>query len=414
MSMTNERGEVLKIAMIGMSDSRMGRFGSTISGSIHVSCYRDIAEWDQVTEGEDALVLCGGFGSLETLWEAVEHLGARWPDARLVIWLERGDPLLEHRQKIQRYVVSHGLQFWEAASVMEGWDTLYQRLSSEDIMASDRLKRGVVVVFQGVTPNIGTTVASFSSAVQLSHEFSGEVAYVCLNLKSSKLHHYCGIEPAITLDGLRAELKAGALTAERLRSSCSHMAQTPRLSVLFGNQLREQAEYYMVEDISLLLDRCRQAFDVTVVEVSAYWDNAAVFAAMREADMRVLVSSDRLGSFQEDFRRSALPMLGALGIGQEELELLVVHTGTPGYGLSAIRKQTGLPVIGSLPYDPDAASSLDQGRLQEFASARETSISNSCAGVARLMAHAGQLAPLVKEQPVRRWWQRRVFPAAGR
>lgn len=399
--------------MIGLSDSRLSRLGSSITGRMQLTCHSDLSELEAAATEVDALVLCGGYGRLEALWEAVEQASRRWPDAQLVLWPEPGDPLAEHHQVILRYAVSHGLQFWEPASVPEGWETVLQKLSSDNTVRA-REKRGSIVVFQGVTPNIGTTIASFSSAVRLSQDYAGEIAYVCLNLKSSKLHHYCGTEPAITLDSMRAELRAGALTAERLRSSCSRITEVPRLSVLFGNQLREQAEYYMVEDISLLLDRCRDAFDVTIVEVSAYWDNAAVFAAMREADMRVVVSNDRLGSFQEDFRRSALPMLSALGMAPEELELLIVQSGTTGYGMSTIRKQTGLPIIGSVPYDPTVASMLDQGRLQEFAASSDTAISKTCLGVARLIAHAGQLVPLAKEQKENRWWRRRLFPAAGR
>lgn len=180
----------------------------------------------------------------------------------------------------------------------------------------NEMKCGRLAVFQGITPNVGTSVIAFGTAWLLAQHCNPDlrVAFVCLHLKSSKLHHYCGIDqPIHSLDRIRADLRTNSLNADALRSQCHHFQGKPHLSVLFGNLLREQAEYFTEQDIQNLLTLCRKAFDITIIETGAYWDNAAVFTAMREADERFFVGTNRLHSFQEDFRRSSKPMLDANG-----------------------------------------------------------------------------------------------------
>lgn len=134
---------------------------------------------------------------------------------------------------------------------------------------------GKAIVFIGSTPNIGTTITSFGIAVGIANYSSQRVGYLCLNLKSSKLHRYIGVEkPETSLDQLRAEIRSHNLRPERLTTYCHTVKGAPGLSVLFGNQLREQAEFFTAEDIEHLIAVAKQTFDLCLIEVNAYWDNA--------------------------------------------------------------------------------------------------------------------------------------------
>src|SRR5690606_27140732 len=106
--------------------------------------------------------------------------------------------------------------------------------------------------------NIGTTVAAFAAAYRIAEQSKLPVAYLCLHLKSSKLHRYLGLdEPEQTLDKLQPELRAFSLTSRKLQQSMYKVQKLPQLSVLFGNLNRDQAEFYLPQHIEHLLSVAR-------------------------------------------------------------------------------------------------------------------------------------------------------------
>lgn len=158
------------------------------------------------------------------------------------------------------------------------------------------------VVFCGTTPNIGTTVVAFSTAVQYARETSDKIGFLCLNLKSSKLHHYLNETPKYTLDRLQPELQASCLTEQRLLSVMAKpLKEYSNLYVLYGNQLREMAERYTPSEVSHLLEVASRTFSKIIIDVNAYWDNAATVQAMLQADTRIVVTTGQYTNFHTDW-----------------------------------------------------------------------------------------------------------------
>ena len=206
------------------------------------------------------------------------------------------------------------------------------------------LMSGRLAVFAGSTPNIGTSLTAFGTAYRIAALTGRKVGYLCLNLKSAKTHLYLGVDkPDVTLEGVRPELRAGTLTGDKL----SQYAFAPRglggLHVLFGNMAREQAEYYEPEDMLRLLAASREAFDLTIADVSAYWDNAATVCAMKEADDRFLVTTDSLSHFQEDIHRWTGQVGSQFGMSPEQFQLVLStsQSNEGGFRMKEIRKETG-------------------------------------------------------------------------
>lgn len=232
---------------------------------------------------------------------------------------------------------------------------------------------GKLIVFTGSTPNIGTTVLSFGTAALLARLSGEPAAYVCLNLKSSKLHHYLGLEPCPPgLDQIRAEMRSGSLTPGFLKSRMEQVKGAAGVHVLFGSLQREQAEFFQPEDIGHLLDTARQCFPRCVVEVNAYWDNAATLAALMQADERVLVTSLELGHFQEDVNRGLKQMAPLFGIDPGQFLLAVAQQNrsdslTP----QDAAKETGMDLAAVVKADPELRRLLGQGRLAEYISGNE-------------------------------------------
>ncbi|XEC94140.1 hypothetical protein AB6A23_22930 [Paenibacillus tarimensis] len=226
-----------------------------------------------------------------------------------------------------------------------------------------------LVTFVGTTPNIGTTAAAFATAYRIAEESESPVGFLCLNLKSAKLHRYLGIDhPAVTLDRLRPELKAGTLTSEKLLRAAYRIRDNPGLHVLFGNLMRDQAEFFSPDDIAHLLKTAKETFRMTVADVSAYWDNAGTVAALLQADTRIMTTTAALSSFQEDGQRWIGQVSPLFGIPSDVYEAIVIHPPwkNGGFPMRDIRKETGLTLIGDLKLTEGLLSQLDSGRMQEW------------------------------------------------
>lgn len=228
--------------------------------------------------------------------------------------------------------------------------------------------QGKLIVFTGSTPNIGTTVLSFGTAALLARLSGEPLGYLCLNLKSSKLHHYLGLEPCPPgVDQIRAEMRSGGLTPGFLKSRMVQVKGAPGVHVLFGPLQREQAEFYQPEDIGHLLDIAKQCFPRCVVEVNAYWDNAATLAALLQADERILVTTPELGHFQEDVNRGVKQMAPLFGINPEQFLLAVTqHHRSEGLTPQDAAKETGMRLAAVVRADPELRRLLGQGRLAEY------------------------------------------------
>lgn len=304
------------------------------------------------------------------LSEWIEEAKERQPRMEIVVLLtNRHDARMNER--FLQLCLAHGVRYVHPgrslASVVDGIGECI-RGDSEPRQAAPHNQ---LIVFVGSTPNIGTTLVSFGTAVKLAAETEQSVGFLCLNLKSSKLHRYLGQdEPQATLDALRADLRAQSLTPDRLLQYCGTIREAPRLRVLFGNQIREQAEYFAPEEIEHLLGVARAAFDVCIVEVSAYWDNAATVCCVLRADRRIAVTTQELAHFQEDLQRWLKTVAPMYGIAPTSFDLVVtqLEKSAPFRGIRTkdIRKETQMPVIGEVGRHANVRDYLNEGRLMEL------------------------------------------------
>lgn len=253
-----------------------------------------------------------------------------------------------------------------------------------------RTQHSNIVMFVGTTPRIGTTIAAISTAMMLAQAAPHlRIAYLCFNLKSSKVSRYLGLSDLHAgLSGLRADLKARSLTAEQLQTYCVRLKPTPNLYVLAGNRQREQAELYAPEDMEHLLDVAAQAFDICIVDCSAYWDNAATVITGWRAGLKYLVTMPILDAFQDDYRGWLVNTASLFDIAAEEFQLVLTQTGySPDeYRLSEIQQAVGIPLAGSLPYDRQIAQDVQRGRLLDSLKLQQS-----------FMKHATQLASKVAQ-----------------
>jgi hypothetical protein len=279
----------------------------------------------------------------------------------------------------------------------------------------DPRKERPLVVFVGSTPNIGTTVVSFGTALQLARETRHMVGYLCLNLKSSKLYRYLGRDESISaLDDMRADLRSRSLTPERLLQYCETLPEVPRLRILYGNRVREQAEYFTPEEIEHLLEAARRAFDICLVEVSAYWDNAATVCAVLRADRRIAVTTQELSHFQEDLQRWLKTVAAMYGVEASSFDLVVTQREKSGLlqdiRLKDIRREAGMQIIGEIQRHAQLGEYLNQGRLLELLNGPHA-INRELSGVTQTLI---TLCGLMRQPvPAKRGWRKGWLSRAG-
>lgn len=271
------------------------------------------------------------------------------------------------------------------------------------------MNRGTLVTFTGTTPNIGTTISAFSAACRIAENSGQPVGYLCLNLKSSKLHRYVRVErPALSLDRMRPELKAATLSPERLKAAAFRPSGMPNLFVFFGNLLRDQAEFYAPEEIGHLLDAAREAFSLTIADVSAYWDNAATVAAMLAADSRIVATTTALSHFQEDGRRWFGLAQSLFGFEPGVCDTVIISPPwrNGGFSMKDVQKETGLRVIGRLNLTEPLLAALDNGALMDWLLTDDSGRKAMDDAARQLMnRHGVRFGRSVAQQP----WYRRLL-----
>ncbi|MDQ6422831.1 hypothetical protein RB620_25725 [Paenibacillus sp. LHD-117] len=230
-------------------------------------------------------------------------------------------------------------------------------------------KSAPMAAFIGTTPNIGTTTAAFSAAVRLAEATGKPIGYLCLNLKSAKLYRFLGVdEPETTLDKLQPELRSASMTPSMLLRATHALPRQPNLHILFGSVNREQAEFFSDKELEHLLDVAEQAFSFVVLDLGAYWDNAATVCSIRRAATRIVVTTGALSHFQEDGRRWIGEVSPLFQVQPEQYECVVVRgtSGHASFSPAQISRELGAASLGELHLTPALYASLDKGALGDW------------------------------------------------
>jgi MinD-like ATPase involved in chromosome partitioning or flagellar assembly len=272
---------------------------------------------------------------------------------------------------------------------------------------------GKIISFVGSTPNIGTTLVSFGTAFCMAQLTNAKVGYLCLNLKSSKLHKYLGRDDRVfTLDALRAELKAQSLSKERLLQVCESVREVPGLYVLYGNMLREQAEFFTPAEIEHILRVARSAFDICVVEVNAYWDNAATICGIVEANTRIAVTTGDMAHFQEDLNKWIGHVGSVFGLQSHGFDMIAVQmdkqSKTDTLTIKDIRKETQMHLIGQVSRHADLTAVLNQGKLIELLQSSHP-MQEEIAAITRKLIHLHQLTRSESESARKVSWFKKIL-----
>lgn len=233
------------------------------------------------------------------------------------------------------------------------------------------MSRGKIITVYGTTPNIGTSLIAFALAMRLCERQPSRVFYLCLNLKSAKIHRYIGIDyPEYSLEQLRPLLQMDKLDAASLQQATIRPKCMPQLSILAGNRLRDQAEFYTLSQIEHLLAVVVEQADIVVLDAGAYWDNAATIVALQRADDTILVTTPALTHFQEDGNRWLKQLAPMFNVDSHGHHLIVSQQvgQIAAYSEQNILQELGGHSVYKVKLTPTMLAQLDYGTYDQWLS----------------------------------------------
>jgi septum formation inhibitor-activating ATPase MinD len=335
----------------------------------------------------DILIISDRFFDNHTLADFADQLQGLYNQSKVIVLLSNWHDASRNQLSL-KVGVSAG---WMIIYPGQSLSMIVQKLSDICFASTiDKLThKNRSLLFIGSTPNIGVTVSAFGTAVHMAKLTDSRIGFLCLNLKSSKMHRYLGLDkPTYSLDELRADLRSTSLSKELLLRHCLRIKEQSNLYVLFGNQQREQAEFYTVDDMEHLLKVASDSFDYLIVETNAYWDNAATIAGIMHAGQRIMVTTPELGHFQEDVTRWCRTLTPVFGLSQDSFDLLITRcrsvNNSGEFSTRDVRRDTSMSKIGEIRKEDILPSLLNQGRLWE-AVARDSVISQDFERLARTL-----------------------------
>lgn len=265
-----------------------------------------------------------------------------------------------------------------------------------------------IAAFVGTTPNIGTTAAAFATAYRMAESSGKSIGYLCLNLKSAKIHRYLGVdEPIVTLDKLRPDLRAKTLTPEKLLRAAYPIPQKMNLQVLFGNLLRDQAEFFTPDEMDHLISVAEQTFAFVVLDVGAYWDNAATICSIRKASSRILVTTTALSHFQEDGKRWIGQVSPLFEVASNQYDCILINGPwrSGGYHMKHICKELGTAAIGEFQHSHPVFSQLDSGTYAEWLSV-DIEGKKVMRESAKVLLHRHGIRSMATPIPIQPWYRK--------
>lgn len=248
----------------------------------------------------DRIVLHAGLFANAYPWEWMLPLKEKQPQAKMIIFLDEAVYDSLWQEVLERLAAELGFTVYPSGLSVNETVSLALRAMfgpAEDPAPLPPAKGKAVAVWSAACKDGATTVA-VNAAISLAKYTPLRVGLLDLNFKNPELRLALGLPDAgRAAMMLRAKLQTGALRQQELLDAMTTLRKMPNLHVLPGTFRRDTAADWMPEMIDDLLSVCRSAFDVTILDVSSYPDNAATICAVRQADVRWLVTRNHSSSY---------------------------------------------------------------------------------------------------------------------
>ncbi|CAG7646140.1 hypothetical protein PAECIP111802_03668 [Paenibacillus allorhizosphaerae] len=235
--------------------------------------------------------------------------------------------------------------------VFAQWLAFAADAQGENFRDAVEIERGggqVIAVWAAASKDGATTVA-INTAIALAAGSKLKVGLIDANLRNPE------IRSSLNLAGagpnhfrLRSKLQTHSLHPEELAAACTTYRNMPRLHIMSGSPRRDTAPDMTPEMITHLLDVSRQAFDITIIDLNAYPDNAATICTVRGADQRWLVCQNNYASYKTSWGEWYECYWKYCGLSPSDISLILNRT-IAGEKPERIAEQLRMPLLAAIP-----------------------------------------------------------------
>ncbi|NTZ16313.1 tyrosine-protein kinase family protein [Paenibacillus sp. JMULE4] len=235
-------------------------------------------------------------------WEWVQELSRRQPQAQAAIALDASvyDSFL--LEAISRMADQHHYTIIPIGLTGDGMLEAFASIVNgdrKDSPGSPGYREGSLTAVWSAASKDGATTIAVSTALSLAASGRMTIGLIDGNLHNPEIRSFLNLtDPDPSGFKLRPKLQTQTLTPGDLIDACISYRKIPNLHILTGSRRRDTALDVTPEMMAHLLRTSRAAFDITIVDLNSYPDNAATICTVREADHRWLVAQNHYASFQ--------------------------------------------------------------------------------------------------------------------
>ncbi|MBG9568466.1 MULTISPECIES: AAA family ATPase [Brevibacillus] len=232
-------------------------------------------------------------------WEWLPALRNEFPKSKLTVILSEKVNDSLYMELVRRIGLELNISFIPPGLTL---DELVEAVQTAFNKApvSKRSKKNTVISIMSAAPRDGSSTIAVNVALTLAQMTEKRIGLLDLSLKSPDMKDSLQLKGNKGFPTIQVDCDAKTLTPTMLLQATEKF-QYENLHILTGLHRRDWAERIKDEEIATLLSVSREVFDITIVDVHSFPDNAATVQAMREADERWVVSQPVVSSFQSSW-----------------------------------------------------------------------------------------------------------------
>ncbi|MCZ8523492.1 MULTISPECIES: AAA family ATPase [Paenibacillus] len=237
-------------------------------------------------------------------WEWMEEIRRTQPEAKVAVVLDDGVYDSFALEAVGRLAISLDFVTVPAGSreveMLSDLACFVEGRDREGIRPSRAEgSRGRIAAVWSSASKDGATTIAINTALALASTGRLRVGLIDGNLRNPEIRPHLNLmDRGHSQFKLRPKMQTQTLQAEDLLEGCTSYRKMPGLHILTGSPRRDTAQDLTPDMMGGLLETARQTFDITIVDVNAFPDNAATVCTVREADVRWLVTQNNYASYQ--------------------------------------------------------------------------------------------------------------------
>jgi len=268
----------------------------------------------------------------------------------------------------------------------------------------ERTSPGIVLAVWSAACKDGATTVALNTALALARQTKLRIGLFDMNLKNPELRIMLQLpDPGFSNMSLRPKLQTGSLRTHELWNATLPFRRADNLRILPGTFRRDTAADVSPEMMETLLETSRNVFDVTVLDLSSYPDNAATVCGVRRSDLRWLVAGNRKTSYLWSWSEWYECYWKLCGISPSEIGLVLNRYEPNGEEAERAARSINMPLAGVVPNAKGAAGVRAAETGKPLLDATEDAeFSAGIQSLAGRLANAAGAGPLPEHRPVRR------------